>query len=208
MHRSPVVPTGLKLLVESAGDSCQVYDRDPAGPVDTILDETHPDVVLVDPEFPQVKLGEVTRAASRRSEVTAVAVISGAEDPEYVDAAVESSAHGFVSLHSTPEEFVSSLRLLAEGHMVVTGSEVETLADLAAGESPHGRADSQTGELTPREAEIAALVATGLINRDLADRLGLAEGTVKVHLRNMFRKLGMSSRAELAAYAQRVGIVR
>lgn len=199
--------TGLKLLVESAGDSCQVYDRDPARSVRGILDETQPDVVLVDPEFPNVNLDEVTRAARQRTEVTAVAVISGAEDPEYVDAAVESSAHGFVSLRSSPEEFVSSLRLLAEGHMVVTGPEVETLADLATGESPHSRADSQTGEFTPREAGIAELVAKGLINRELAERLDLAEGTVKVHLRNMFRKLGVSNRAELAAYAQRVGIV-
>ena len=198
---------GLKLLVESAGDCCQVYDWEPAGSVGSVLDETHPDVVLVDPEFPKINLEEVTRAASQRSEVTAVVVISGAEDAKHVDAAVEAGAHGFVSLRSTPEEFLSSLRLLAEGHMVVTGPEAETLADLTTEESSDGRADSQTGELTPREAEIAALVARGLISRDLAERLGLAEGTVKVHLRNMFRKLGVSNRAELAAYAQRVGIV-
>lgn len=161
-----------------------------------------PDVLLVDPMIKSLDpiqfISEVESAVD-----TSVSMMAVDGSSERLDEAVVAGASGFISLDTSVEDFINSLKLLSQGNVVATTPAETTLADIAV-QSPS--LESSRSKLSAREMEITELVASGLTNRELADRFELTEGTVKVHMRNIFRKLQISNRAELASFAHMSGI--
>ncbi|MDA1257085.1 MAG: response regulator transcription factor [Chloroflexi bacterium] len=161
--------------------------------------EHRPDLVLIDPEMPSLLLDKMVDSVSGAMPDASLVVMT-TSSTGYVDTAVEAAAHGYVSLDTTADEVVRALRLIAAGQVTAIGPSIETLSDLVAvvsnGTSP---GDDPLASLSPREKEVANLVAGGMSNREIADRMELSENTIKVHLRNVFQKTGVSSRNRLAA---------
>ncbi|MDG0867244.1 response regulator transcription factor [Candidatus Lucifugimonas marina] len=204
LHRSPLIARGLCLVLASAGIEGEEITWDGYKSLKATLDSIKPNVVLTDPLLPGIDSKRFISDVSVWNNEAVVGIISIDQSAAIVEDAVSAGANGYISLSLSDEEFVASLRLLATGQVVVTGPVVSSLADVAASVPATATGFSR---LTGREAQIAELVASGLTNIKIADRLQLKDGTVKVHVRNIFRKLGIANRTELTRLAIRSGLI-
>ena len=112
---------------------------------------------------------------------------------------------GLVLKESSPETLLKCVRRVNRGEQWIDRDTVTHAFQAIVGREAATREVSQT--LTPREIEIVKMMAEGLRNRAIGDRLGISEGTVKVHLHNVYEKLGLDGRLELMLYAQQKGII-
>lgn len=204
LHRSPVISESLVQLFRSRDIEAVGFVWKNTSELVTNLRDTAVSVVLLDPMIEGLLGPEVVDEISKVSDV-AVTFIAVDNSPEKLDEATLAGAQGHVSLDVSVDEFVNLINLLAEGNVVATASSDTSLADIAS-VLVAGNLQNEVAVLSNRESEIVKLVATGLTNRSLADRLEVTEGTIKVHIRNIFRKLGISNRTELVIFAQRTGI--
>jgi DNA-binding NarL/FixJ family response regulator len=170
--------------------------------------ELQPDVLLLDLAMPRVSGLEALRELAGSTPVPKVLVLTVAIDDAQVVQALEMGARGVVLKEAATELLFKAIRTVVAGQYWVgrdTVSDiVRHLRERAAAATRHKLSPAE--RLTPREREIVAAVAAGESNRDVAKRLSLAEGTVKHHISNVFDKLGVSNRAELAAYAASHGL--
>ena len=157
--------------------------------------EHHPDAILVD--FEDGEPIENVRSLAPRYPVLALA-----STPERAREALASGARGVVSRRTSGARLARALDAILEGLVVVD----EDLAEdtLRPPQRPLGSQES----LTPRELEVLELLATGLSNREIAERLGVSFHTVKFHVNGILGKLGASSRTEVVGLAARAGLLR
>ena len=160
--------------------------------------ETKPDVVLLDLRMPELD-GLTCLARLRKHDPTvAVVILSSYSDRAQIEAAREGGALGYIVKTVEPVDLPTVLRsALSGGPFAVWGEEVPRDAPATDG----------TVELSEREIMVLKAVARGLSNREIGRELWISEQTVKFHLRNLYRKLGVSSRTEAARYAHRAGLV-
>ena len=201
---------GLRALLD-AEDGIEVVGEAGDGDAAVALArERRPDVVLMDVRMPGVDGLEATRRIAGDAELAAVRVVvlTTFELDEYVFEALRAGAAGFLLKSAEPEEIVRAVRVVAEGDALlspsVTRRVVETFASAAA---PSGPTVSGLGELTEREAEIVALVGTGLSNGEIAERLVISPATARTHVSRAMLKLGARDRAQLVVFAYEAGLV-
>jgi DNA-binding NarL/FixJ family response regulator len=158
------------------------------------VSETKPDVVLLDLRLPELDgLTCLTRLRKQQPKL-AVVILSSYSDPAQIEAARAAGAVGYVVKTVEPVDLPAVLRTVLAG------------ADFAVwGAAPPPEAGSAP-QLSERESAVLAAVAQGLSNRRIAEQLWISEQTVKFHLRNIYRKLGLTSRTEAARYAHRSGV--
>jgi len=162
--------------------------------------ETKPNVVLLDMRMPELDgLGCLERLR-KHDPTIAVVILSSYSDEAQIEAARKAGALGYVVKTVEPVDLPEVLRSALSGQSFKVWG--------AAEEQPQGAAPA-TGEaaLSEREAAVLEAVARGLSNREIGRQLWISEQTVKFHLRNVYRKLGVSSRTEAARYAYRMGLV-
>jgi DNA-binding NarL/FixJ family response regulator len=160
----------------------------------TMLITTPCDVLLLDLQMERWIGGNIERL----SRVTRVVVLTASERKQDAMAALRMGAYAFVQKRYAVETLMEAIRSAAQGLVWIPPSlQAEFAAHLI---SPAG------SQLSNREAEIIGCVAVGLRNAEVAERLSIAESTVKTHLNNIFQKLGIRDRVELALYAHRVGL--
>ncbi|NQW21475.1 MAG: response regulator transcription factor [Chloroflexi bacterium] len=206
IHRSPVVAKGICLVLKTAGVNALSEDWENTQALKAVLESFEPDVVLVDSQITGLDSGHFVSTVKDCNKETSVAIISIDQTPSLMDDAINSGASGFISLATSSDDLVASLRLLAAGQVVATGSEVTTLADVVT-VSIGSSSQEFLKSLTRRETRIAEMIARGLTNNGVAKNLDLTEGTIKVHVRNIFRKLGISNRTELTGFVIRSGLI-
>jgi DNA-binding NarL/FixJ family response regulator len=159
--------------------------------------ETSPDVVLLDMRMPELD-GLTCLARLRKHDPTiAVVILSSYSDDANIDAAREAGALGYIVKTIEPVDLPAVLRSALSGHPFEVWGE----------EPPQSVGSTGLVELSERESVVLEAVARGLSNREIGRELWISEQTVKFHLRNLYRKLGVSSRAEAARYAYRSGLV-
>ncbi|BDG60996.1 response regulator [Caldinitratiruptor microaerophilus] len=166
-----------------------------------------PDVVLMDLSLPDESGLEATRRIVREVPEARVVVLTYLDDEASLLAALRAGARGYLLKTVAPEELWAHVRAAAAGAMPISGS--ITLKLFTSLEERHllpGEGDAVP--LTPRERELVTLVAQGYSNREIARRLFLSVSTVKLHLRNVLRKLNLRNRTELVAHAARTGLWR
>ena len=155
-----------------------------------------PDVLLLDINMPRLDgFGVLRTLASERADVRTI-VLTAELDSGAVAAARLAGARGVVLKELSPQHVLDCIRRVHSG--------TDWVEFLGRARDVVEQRDEQrdTSELTPRERELATLVASGLRNREIATRLGISEGTAKLHLYNVYKKLGVSSRVELAIRMQ------
>jgi two-component system, NarL family, nitrate/nitrite response regulator NarL len=161
--------------------------------------ETSPDVVLLDLRMPELDGLACLERLQKVAPEVAVVILSSYSDPEQIEAARRGGARGYVVKTVEPVDLATVLRTALTGESFqVWGAQVEEAG---------AHADDETASLSERETAVLDAVARGLSNREIGRQLWISEQTVKFHLRNVYRKLGISSRTEAARYAYRTGRV-
>jgi DNA-binding NarL/FixJ family response regulator len=161
-----------------------------------------PDILLLDLNMPKLDGLGVLRAIAAERLVVSTVVLTADADPADVSAARAAGARGIVLKEFSPRNVVDCVR------RVHSGSEwVEFLGRSTRPVAKHPDQPDGLG-LTPRELELAALVVSGLRNRDVAARLGISEGTAKLHLYNVYKKIGVANRVELVLRMRSAGLTQ
>jgi DNA-binding NarL/FixJ family response regulator len=170
---------------------------------------TRPDVVLMDIRMPGTDGLAATRAivADERLGCVRIVILTTFDLDEYIFEALRSGASGFLVKDTEPAELLRAVRVVASGDALLSPSVTRQLiAQFAArGEPPPG---SKLTVLTDREREVTALVAAGLTNANIADRLYLSVATVKTHVNRAMSKLGARDRAQLVVFAYESGLTQ
>jgi len=197
-----VIRQGVRALLTSAADDIEVVGEAATGR--EAIDQAEllqPDVVLLDIRMPVM---DGVKAAERLTERFQVMMLTYSDDEPMVAGAIRAGAHGYL-VHGRfePDELTRAVRDVAAGKRIVSPSVAPVIFDLVSrGEaSPGGgpRPGSGRDSLTEREREVMGFISRGRSNRDIAEQLVISEKTVKNHIRAIYDKLGVASRAEAMA---------
>jgi DNA-binding NarL/FixJ family response regulator len=192
----PLVRTGIRALVEATGDIAVVgeaADGQAAVDVVTALAEP-PDVVLMDLSMPGVDGVAATRLLLDGGTTASVVVLTSFADHARVAEALEAGAVGYLLKDAEPADLLSGIRAAAAGHAPLDPRVARALLP--------GRTPAPGADLSDREREVLLLVAQGLANKQIGSRLGISERTVKVHVGNVFRRIGVADRTSAALWAR------
>ena len=171
----------------------------------------HPDVVVMDIRMPVMDGVEATRRLSASgADAPRILVLTTFDTDEHVVEALRAGASGFLLKDVTPADFVAAIRIVASGEALIAPSVTRRLLERFVRLTPAADPERErlVGQLTEREREVLGLVAQGLSNREIADRLVLAEPTVKTHVSHLLLKLDLRDRAQLVVLAYELGIVQ
>ena len=200
----PIVLDGLEQLFRTEPDFEVVARCRDGEEAIAAIERERPDLVLLDVRMPRVDGLGVLAAIRERRLPTRVLLLAAAIEPTQAVEALRLGARGLVLKEMAPELVVDVARRLHGG-----GQWFDSALVSRALEEADARAAALSGgssALTPREREIVDMVAEGLRNRSIAQRLGISEGTVKLHLHHVYEKLGVTGRVELLLRVQRGGV--
>lgn len=165
------------------------------------IPEARPDVVLIDLGLPGMNGLEATRRLRAMGCTARLVILSASEDFEDVVSSLQAGAHGYMHKRIHAEELVDSVRRASHGEPVIP-------RDMVAAYLDHQARERRTNmPLSEREQQVLILLASGASNREIASILKTAEGTVKTHVRNVYRKLGIGTRKQAAAFARNLGLI-
>jgi len=167
-----------------------------------VCDETRPDVVLMDLVLPGMDGAAATAEILRRVPRARVLALTSFSDPELIERAIRAGATGYVLKNVSAEELARAIRQTHVGVPTLAPEVAEILMQAMTAPPPPGAL------LSEREREVLALLAEGLTNAEIADRLVLSLSTVKTHVSSILTKLGASGRAEVVAIAVRDHLIR
>ena len=178
--------------------------------------ELAPDVVLMDLHMPGCDGVEATRRLTRARPGVHIVVLTSYSDDESVLAALRAGARGFLTKDAGATDILQAVLAVTEGKALLDpGIQRRLVEAILGGEMPERRSagappDSAGpgGGLTRREAEVLAEIAAGLSNGEIAAKLFISDTTVKTHVNHLLVKTGMRDRAQLVAYAYRLGLAR
>lgn len=166
-----------------------------------------PDVVLLDVRMPKQSGIEACVAIKETVPSAKIVMLTMSDEEADLYEAVKNGASGYLLKDSSIEEVAQGIRVVADGQSLISPSMAAKLIDEFKTMSKPDKVTGAALKLTERELDVLRLVAKGLSNRDVAQRLAISENTVKNHVRNMLEKLQLHSRMEAVMYAVREKIV-
>jgi DNA-binding NarL/FixJ family response regulator len=205
-----LVRGGFRALLDAQDDIEVVGEAGDGDEAVELATELVPDVVLMDIRMPGVDGLEATKriAADERLAEVRIVILTTFEVDEYVFEAIRVGASGFLVKDTEPADLLRAVRAVAAGEALLSPSVTRRLIGEFAARAKEPRPRSDLDVLTEREREVVALVAEGLSNDEIAERLVLSPATAKTHVSRAMVKLGMRDRAQLVVLAYESGLVR
>lgn len=173
-----------------------------------LVRKMQPDVVLMDVAMPGLSGPEATRRIRAAQPDIRIIMLTVSDRDEDLFASIKAGARGYLLKNAQTTELTEAIRRVHAGEAIIAPTMAVRLLEEFSHLAREAPQQLQTDELTDREIDVLRLVAQGLANKEIADRLDLSEHTVKTHLRNILDKLHLRSRAHAAAYAVQAGLVR
>jgi DNA-binding NarL/FixJ family response regulator len=170
--------------------------------------DLHPDVVLMDLRMPRCDGVEATRQLHERQPETKLVVLTTYADDRSVIDALRAGARGYLTKDASGAEIRQALQHVLENHAAIDPAVQHHLVDTIATtpQTRHASLSPLPDGLTPREAEVLSLIAAGLSNGEIAERLVVTEGTVKSHINHLLNKINARDRAQAVVYASQHGL--
>jgi DNA-binding NarL/FixJ family response regulator len=204
-----LVRVGLRKILEAEPDMTVIGEAEDGQDAAFEARRLAPAVVLMDIRMPVLDGIEATRRIVSTSPASRVIVLTTFGLDTYVYEALHAGASGFMLKDAPPEEIVAAVRLVANGEALlapaVTRSVIE---EFVRREKPPPRSPpAAVEELTPREREVLDLLAQGLSNPEICERLVISEATAKTHVARILQKLNLRDRVQVVIYAYETGLV-
>jgi DNA-binding NarL/FixJ family response regulator len=203
---------GFRLILEAEPDMEVVGEAGDGAAGISMASALHPDVVLMDVRMPGMDGIAATASIIAAGPASKVLILTTFDLDEYVFAGLKAGASGFLLKDAPPAELLAAIRTVAGGDAVLAPTATRRLIDQFAALLPdpgkqHDR-DALLGKLTDRERTVFVELAAGRSNREIAAKLHLSEGTVKIHVGRILTKLGLRDRVQAVVLAYESGLVR
>jgi len=204
----PLVRSGFRMILAERDDLVLVGEAGDGEEAVRLARELDPDVVLMDIRMPKLDGVEATQRLVDANVRARILVLTTFDLDEYVYAAVKAGASGFLLKDVQPAELVDAIRVVAAGNSLFGPAATQRLVERFGQLPAAGTAGRSLDGLTDRERETLRLLATGLSNAEVAERLFVSETTVKTHVSAVFRKLGVRDRVQAVIAAYDAGLVK
>jgi DNA-binding NarL/FixJ family response regulator len=205
-----LVRSGFRMILEARDDLEVVGEAEDGVEAVALARSLRPDAILMDVRMPKLDGIEATRQIVGSGSPARVLILTTYDLDEYVYAAIRVGASGFLLKDVEPAQLADAVRVVARGDALlaptVTRRLLERFVDTLPGEAP--APPPGLSSLTARKREILELVAAGLSNAEIAERLFLGETTVKTHVSSVLRKLGLRDRVQAVVLAYETGLVQ
>jgi DNA-binding NarL/FixJ family response regulator len=203
-----VVRSGLRMILDAQDDIEVIGEASDGQEAMDLVASLAPDIVLMDIQMPVVDGIEATELMTRVPDHPKVLVLTTYGLDENVYAALKAGAAGFLVKTDSPEELVRAIRVVASGDALLGPSTTRRLIErFLEGSPPNPPVPPALDRLTPRELEVLKLIAGGLSNAEIAERLYVSEGTVKTHVARILAKLECRDRVQAVVFAYEAGVV-
>ena len=167
-----------------------------------------PDLIMMDINMPICDGLQATRSIKQILPDTKIVMLTASDDDQYLFEAIKIGAQGYLLKDLELYQLLDLLDSIAKGEAILSSAmATKIFREFSRGSQTENNPEAQVDELTERELTILKNVAQGLMNKEIADVLGISENTVKIHLRNILEKLHLRNRIQAAVYAVRQGIV-
>ncbi|BAZ20550.1 LuxR family two component transcriptional regulator [Kalymmatonema gypsitolerans NIES-4073] len=198
-----LIRNGIKVMLSLEPDLQVVGTADNGEAAIQQVEALQPDVVLMDMRMPVMDGKHATRVITQRFPKVKVIVLSTFDDDEYIAESIQAGAKGYLLKDMPSEELAESIRFVHRGYTQLAPGLMEKLMTQSSSSTSKHRESTPTvlTELTARERDVLRLIGTGATNREIAQQLFISEGTVKSYVTNLFNRLNLKNRAQLAIYA-------
>lgn len=197
----PLFRRGVRQLLEMEPGFAPIAEASSGQEAIRIATETEPDLILLDLNMDGMNGIDVLKALRAAGTASRIVLLTVSDAEDDVVAALRAGADGYLLKDMEPEDLLARIRQAAEGRMVVSEHLATTLAAAVGGK--RGAGADAIDSLTRRELDILSALAKGASNKMIARRFDISEGTVKVHVKNLLKKLQLRSRTEAAVWAVR-----
>lgn len=202
-----VLREGLRTMLNMEEDFDVIGEAGSGAEATEFVRQRSPDVILLDLHLPDSKGADLCRTLLRISPKSKVLVLSAYDEQDGVTAALLAGASGYVLKTTSSERLADSIRMVQQGEVLLSPSiAAKVVEQLGRLREDASQQDDVLSVLTPREREVFELASRGLRNAEIAEELFLSEKTIKTHLRNIYGKLDLSSKADLRVFAHKIGM--
>jgi DNA-binding NarL/FixJ family response regulator len=208
-HGDRLARAGLGALLKAEPDVAVVGSAADGMEAVALAEKLHPNVLLLDMAVPGMDAFKVTRLIVADADISSVPVLmlGESDEDEKIFSSLRAGASGFLIRDAEPAELMQGIRRVAAGEASLSPSSVRRVIDELAGQPDPGASPKLLEELTAREREVMALVAWGLSNDEIAQRLVVTLATAKTHVSRVMTKLRAHHRAQLVTLAYETGLV-
>ena len=198
---------GLRALLDMEDDFAVIGEASSGKEALSVVADEPPDVILLDLHLPDGNGAEFCRKLLKVAPTSRVLILSAYDDDQEVSAALIAGASGYVLKTVGGERLADNIRSVHGGEVLLAPSvAAKVVRQLSRLKEETGRQEEALEVLTPREREVFFLASRGLKNAEIAEELYLSEKTIKTHLRNIYNKLNLASKAELRLFAVKMGL--
>lgn len=202
-----IVRDGLRMLLQSASDFVVVAEAADGREAVARAKESQPDVAILDISMPDLNGLDATRLLKIESPQTQVLILTMHESDEYFFRALQAGATGYVLKKAATQDLLSAVRAVARGEAFLYPSVAKKLIGDYLNRVQTDAAPSDYARLSDREREVLILIAEGVSNQQIAERLVISTSTVQTHRAHILEKLGLQTTADIVKYAVQHGLI-
>jgi two-component system, NarL family, response regulator LiaR len=200
----PLIREGLRAILETQPDMELVGEARDGNEAVARAQALKPDVILMDLALPHMDGVEATRQIIQKDPLVRVLILSNYLDDDKVFGVLKAGAKGYLIKETNPQDLRQAVRAVYQGKSALDPAVQRKLVDQFA--QTNGKSASSKDNLTEREQEVLRLMAQGLTNPQIGHKLSIAEGTVRFHVSNVLKKLGLKNRTQAVLYAVHNGL--